>query len=105
MYHGFDAPLPIQTNDSRPNTDQASFWPFGAVWSDSDRNANSVLGSAGVAIIMGKLASDAHHKAVELLGHDKAILNISPRLLAIRLIFLSPPERSFVPTNRSPSCQ
>ena len=37
---------------------------------------------------MGKLASDAHHRAIEKLGHDKAILNISPRLLAVRLIFL-----------------
>ena len=88
IFHGLDAPLPTHPDGSRLPPDPTSLWPFGAVWSDSDRSANSVLGSAGVAIIMGKKASDAHLKAVELLGHNKAILNISPRLLAVRLIFV-----------------
>ena len=88
LYRGGDLPLPSQPNGSKRSTDAASLWPYGAVWSDSDKNANSVQGSAGVAIVMGKHASDAHHRAIKLLGRGKAILNISPRLLAIRLIFL-----------------
>ena len=86
LYHGDEAPPTTQPVETEHPTDP--LWPFGAVWSDSDRNVNSVRGSAGVAIVMGKLASDAHHRAIEKLGHDKAILNISPRLLAVRLIFL-----------------
>ena len=80
--------MPPQRNGSKFSTDTTSLWPYGAVWSDSNKNANSVQESAGVAIFMGKLARDAHYRAIKLLGHGKAILNISPRLLAIRLIFL-----------------
>ena len=63
------------------------FWPFGAVFSECDQTTKHKLGSAGVAIILSKLAGEALQRAIQSLGQDKAIIQLGPRMLAIRLIF------------------
>ena len=48
------------------------FWPFSAIWSECDNTASHKLGSAGVAIVLSKLAREALQRAIDSLGHDKA---------------------------------
>ena len=77
------------TDTQTTHTDTENhFWPFGAIWSECDNTARHRIGSAGVAIILSKLASEALQRAIDSLGQDKAIFQLGPRMLAIRLIFL-----------------